>query len=125
MTDGSPMPGSRKLFVKTFGCQMNVYDSERMGETLGAEGYAATSDIADADVILLNTCHIREKAAEKIYSQFGRLGQLKERRAADGKRDADRGGGLRGAGRGRARSSSARRWSISWSARRAITACRS
>ncbi|MBC7496807.1 MAG: tRNA (N6-isopentenyl adenosine(37)-C2)-methylthiotransferase MiaB, partial [Sphingomonadaceae bacterium] len=58
--------------VKTFGCQMNVYDSERIGELLEAEGYAA-APIESADVVVLNTCHIREKAAEKVYSDIGRL----------------------------------------------------
>jgi tRNA-2-methylthio-N6-dimethylallyladenosine synthase len=68
----------RKLFIKTFGCQMNVYDSERMAETLGAQGYVATDRAEEADLVLLNTCHIREKAAEKVYSDLGRLKPLKE-----------------------------------------------
>jgi len=67
----------KKLFVKTYGCQMNVYDSERMTEALGAEGYVATDSAEDADMVLLNTCHIREKAAEKLYSDLGRLKPLK------------------------------------------------
>ena len=62
-----------RYFVKTFGCQMNVYDSERMGELLETEGMAAAPDAATADVVILNTCHIREKAAEKVYSDIGRL----------------------------------------------------
>jgi tRNA-2-methylthio-N6-dimethylallyladenosine synthase len=70
------MPG-KKLFVKTYGCQMNVYDSERMTSALAAQGYEATGTAADADLILLNTCHIREKAAEKVYSELGRLKPLK------------------------------------------------
>lgn len=70
--------GPRKLFIKTYGCQMNVYDSERMAETLGAEGYVLTDTADDADLVLLNTCHIREKAAEKVYSDLGRLKPLKE-----------------------------------------------
>jgi len=74
------MPAPRKLFVKTYGCQMNVYDSERMAETLGAQGYVATDRPEDADMILLNTCHIREKAAEKVYSELGRLKPLKAAR---------------------------------------------
>jgi len=69
-------PG-KKLFVKTYGCQMNVYDSERMTAALAARGYAATATPEDADLILLNTCHIREKAAEKVYSELGRLRKLK------------------------------------------------
>ncbi|WP_380056927.1 tRNA (N6-isopentenyl adenosine(37)-C2)-methylthiotransferase MiaB [Falsihalocynthiibacter sp. SS001] len=67
------MSDRKKLFIKTYGCQMNVYDSERMAETLGGSGYDTTEDAASADMILLNTCHIREKAAEKIYSELGRL----------------------------------------------------
>ncbi|MEM9009914.1 MAG: tRNA (N6-isopentenyl adenosine(37)-C2)-methylthiotransferase MiaB [Pseudomonadota bacterium] len=67
----------RKVFIKSYGCQMNVYDSERMRAVLAADGYAATDDPAAADLILLNTCHIREKAAEKVYSELGRLRPLK------------------------------------------------
>ena len=67
---------SKKLFVKTYGCQMNVYDSERMAETLAQEGYELSEDAADADIVLLNTCHIREKAAEKVYSELGRIRKL-------------------------------------------------
>ena len=79
------MAEPRKIFVKTFGCQMNVYDSERMTELLGAEGFAETQAAEDADVILLNTCHIREKAAEKVYSDLGRLREVKAERARAGK----------------------------------------
>ncbi|MCA0939084.1 tRNA (N6-isopentenyl adenosine(37)-C2)-methylthiotransferase MiaB [Salipiger pacificus] len=68
----------KKLFIKTYGCQMNVYDSERMVEALGGRGYVETQSPDDADMILLNTCHIREKAAEKVYSELGRLRHLKE-----------------------------------------------
>lgn len=71
----------KKVFIKTWGCQMNVYDSVRMGDALEAEGYAATQDMEDADLVLLNTCHIRERAAEKVYSHLGRIRQLKKRRA--------------------------------------------
>ncbi len=67
----------KKLFIKTYGCQMNVYDSERMAEALGTEGYEQTHLAEEADMVLLNTCHIREKAAEKVYSELGRLKQLK------------------------------------------------
>ncbi|MEM1428751.1 MAG: tRNA (N6-isopentenyl adenosine(37)-C2)-methylthiotransferase MiaB [Pseudomonadota bacterium] len=66
----------KKLFIKTYGCQMNVYDSERMAESLGA-AYRTVEAPEDADLILLNTCHIREKAAEKVYSEIGRLKGLK------------------------------------------------
>ena len=71
------MTDKRKLFVKTYGCQMNVYDSERMADALGVAGYESTDTPEDADMILLNTCHIREKAAEKVYSELGRLKPLK------------------------------------------------
>ena len=69
------MTDAKKLFVKTYGCQMNVYDSERMAEALGASGYVTTDVVEDADMVLLNTCHIREKASEKLYSDLGRLRQ--------------------------------------------------
>ncbi|MBD1204073.1 MAG: tRNA (N6-isopentenyl adenosine(37)-C2)-methylthiotransferase MiaB [Rhodobacteraceae bacterium] len=72
------MPDTKKLFIKTYGCQMNVYDSERMAETLGAEGYVVTEVAEEADMVLLNTCHIREKASEKLYSDLGRLRPLKQ-----------------------------------------------
>jgi tRNA-2-methylthio-N6-dimethylallyladenosine synthase len=71
------MTDTRKLFIRTYGCQMNVYDSERMAEAMGTEGYALTDSPDDADIILLNTCHIREKAAEKVYSELGRYKDLK------------------------------------------------
>ncbi|MFB0994213.1 MAG: tRNA (N6-isopentenyl adenosine(37)-C2)-methylthiotransferase MiaB, partial [Paracoccaceae bacterium] len=67
----------KKLFIKTYGCQMNVYDSERMAETLGTKGYIATEVVEDADMVLINTCHIREKASEKLFSDLGRLRPLK------------------------------------------------
>ena len=71
------MSDPKKLYIKTYGCQMNVYDSERMAEALGGQGYVETATPDDADMILLNTCHIREKAAEKVYSELGRLRKLK------------------------------------------------
>ncbi|HSO47879.1 MAG TPA: tRNA (N6-isopentenyl adenosine(37)-C2)-methylthiotransferase MiaB [Rhizobiaceae bacterium] len=74
----------RKVFIKTYGCQMNVYDSERMGDALAVEGYAATGEIGEADLIVINTCHIREKAVEKVYSQLGRIRKLKDQRALAG-----------------------------------------
>ncbi|MGH7006802.1 MAG: tRNA (N6-isopentenyl adenosine(37)-C2)-methylthiotransferase MiaB [Stellaceae bacterium] len=74
----------KKLFVKTYGCQMNVYDSDRMTEALESSGYAPAASPADADMILLNTCHIREKAAEKLFSDLGRLAPLKARKRRDG-----------------------------------------
>jgi len=74
---GVNMAEKRKLFVKTYGCQMNVYDSERMATAMVSEGYQQTDTPQNADLILLNTCHIREKAAEKVYSELGRLKPLK------------------------------------------------
>ncbi|MDP5087010.1 MAG: tRNA (N6-isopentenyl adenosine(37)-C2)-methylthiotransferase MiaB [Yoonia sp.] len=71
------MSAPKKLYIKTYGCQMNVYDSERMAEALGGKGYVETLTPDDADMILLNTCHIREKAAEKVYSELGRMKALK------------------------------------------------
>ena len=79
------MRQTRLVYVKTFGCQMNVYDSERITEHLGLHGYAETVAIEDADVVILNTCHIREKAAEKVYSDLGRLRELKDERRLAGK----------------------------------------
>jgi len=75
----------KKVIIKTFGCQMNVYDSERMTEALVAQGYVETTELGEADVAVLNTCHIREKAAEKVYSDLGRLREVKEARAREGK----------------------------------------
>ena len=80
--DGS---NSRKVFIKTYGCQMNVYDSMRMSDALARDGYEPTEDMEEADLVLLNTCHIREKAAEKVYSALGRLRDMKKRKAADGR----------------------------------------
>jgi tRNA-2-methylthio-N6-dimethylallyladenosine synthase len=71
------MPAPKKLYIKTYGCQMNVHDSERMAEIMVAEGYETTDVAAEADMVILNTCHIREKAAEKVYSDLGRLRPLK------------------------------------------------
>lgn len=76
---------ARKVFIKTYGCQMNVYDSTRMGDALAGEGYVTTEDMNEADLVLLNTCHIREKAAEKVYSALGRLREMKKTRAAEGR----------------------------------------
>lgn len=85
---GAPESGTplKKVFVKTYGCQMNVYDSERMVEQLAPVGFEETTVIGDADVVVLNTCHIREKAAEKVYSELGRIRQVKMERQALGKR---------------------------------------
>jgi tRNA-2-methylthio-N6-dimethylallyladenosine synthase len=80
------MTRPRKLFVKSFGCQMNVYDSHRMADMLAPEGYAETSSAEDADLVILNTCHIREKAADKVYSELGRVRALKQAAAQQGRR---------------------------------------
>ncbi|SCX21952.1 tRNA (N6-isopentenyl adenosine(37)-C2)-methylthiotransferase MiaB [Agrobacterium rosae] len=76
---------SRKVFIKTYGCQMNVYDSVRMGDALAKDGYEPTEDIDQADLVLLNTCHIRERAAEKVYSALGRLRDMKKSREEQGR----------------------------------------
>ena len=81
MTDNAP---PKRLFIKTYGCQMNVYDSERMADVLRPLGYAMTDEPEGADLVVLNTCHIREKATEKTYSELGRLKAMKARKAEAG-----------------------------------------
>ncbi|MGE0698483.1 MAG: tRNA (N6-isopentenyl adenosine(37)-C2)-methylthiotransferase MiaB [Hyphomicrobiaceae bacterium] len=85
-----PKPGAGvrtlRVHIKTFGCQMNVYDSERMSEALAERGYGATELMEDADLVILNTCHIREKAAEKVYSELGRVRASRLRRERMGLR---------------------------------------
>ena len=76
---------SRKVFIKTYGCQMNVYDSVRMSDALAKDGYVQTEDMGEAELVLLNTCHIREKAAEKVYSALGRLRDMKKSREEQGR----------------------------------------
>ncbi len=78
--------GTRRVYIKSFGCQMNVYDSRRMADTLAPEGFAQTAQPDIADLVILNTCHIREKAAEKVYSELGRMRVLKEAAAREGRR---------------------------------------
>ncbi|MEM7462776.1 MAG: tRNA (N6-isopentenyl adenosine(37)-C2)-methylthiotransferase MiaB [Pseudomonadota bacterium] len=80
-----PTGAGKKVFIKTFGCQMNVYDSERMGDALSNDGYTTCKTQEEADLVILNTCHIREKAAEKVYSHLGRLRKLRNERAQEGK----------------------------------------
>ncbi len=80
------MSGPRKLHIKSYGCQMNVYDSHRMADTLAPQGFVETARPEDADMVILNTCHIREKAAEKIYSEVGRIRKMKEAAATEGRR---------------------------------------
>ncbi len=86
MTQQTTDKATRRLFIKTYGCQMNVYDSERMTEALAGIGFQAVDAPDGADMVILNTCHIREKAAEKVYSELGRLRQLKDAKAAEGGR---------------------------------------
>jgi tRNA-2-methylthio-N6-dimethylallyladenosine synthase len=76
----------RKLHIKSYGCQMNVYDAQRMVDTLAPEGFVETASVDDADLVILNTCHIREKASEKVYSELGRLRVIKDEAARDGRR---------------------------------------
>ncbi|MCX7323839.1 MAG: tRNA (N6-isopentenyl adenosine(37)-C2)-methylthiotransferase MiaB [Hyphomicrobiales bacterium] len=75
----------KKVFIKSYGCQMNVYDGQRMADVLAKEGYAETAEQSDADLVILNTCHIREKAVDKVYSELGRVREGKELRALQGK----------------------------------------
>jgi tRNA-2-methylthio-N6-dimethylallyladenosine synthase len=75
----------RKVHVKSFGCQMNVYDSNRMADVLAPAGYVETAQMADADLVILNTCNIREKAVDKVYSEIGRVREFKEAAAAEGR----------------------------------------
>lgn len=87
---GAPAPGpvggeARKLYVRSYGCQMNAYDSQRMVDALAPSGYVETTDMTEADVVVLNTCHIREKAAEKVYSELGRVRATRSERAASGR----------------------------------------
>jgi tRNA-2-methylthio-N6-dimethylallyladenosine synthase len=77
-----PTAPQKKIFVKTYGCQMNVYDSARMVDVMAPEGYAEAASPDDADIVVLNTCHIRERAAEKVYSELGRLRDWKVARSA-------------------------------------------
>ncbi len=79
------MTPPRKLHIKSYGCQMNVYDAQRMVDTLGPEGFVETAEAGDADLVILNTCHIREKASEKVYSELGRLRVAKEDAARAGR----------------------------------------
>ena len=80
----APMDGVKRVFVKSFGCQMNVYDSHRMADVAVRQGYEEARRIEDADLVVLNTCHIRERASEKIYSELGKVRELKEERAVVG-----------------------------------------
>lgn len=77
--------GLKKIYIKTFGCQMNAYDSGRMRDAMRVHGYEETFDPKEADILLLNTCHIREKASEKLFSEIGRLNEFKVERKNEGK----------------------------------------
>ncbi|RQH08775.1 tRNA (N6-isopentenyl adenosine(37)-C2)-methylthiotransferase MiaB [Bradyrhizobium sp. RP6] len=79
------MTPPRKLHIKSYGCQMNVYDAQRMVDTLAPEGFVETASAEDADLVILNTCHIREKASEKVYSELGRLRVAKDEAARAGR----------------------------------------
>ncbi|HEX8569335.1 MAG TPA: tRNA (N6-isopentenyl adenosine(37)-C2)-methylthiotransferase MiaB [Caulobacteraceae bacterium] len=79
-----PARAPKRLFIKTYGCQMNVYDSERMADVLRPLGYALTEEAEGADLVVLNTCHIREKATEKVYSELGQIKAMKLRKEAAG-----------------------------------------
>jgi tRNA-2-methylthio-N6-dimethylallyladenosine synthase len=80
------MSAARKVHIKSYGCQMNVYDSHRMADTLAPEGFSETAQVEDADLVILNTCHIRERAAEKVFSELGRIRQIKQAAARDGRK---------------------------------------
>ena len=69
----------KKIFIKSYGCQMNLYDSNRIKNLFEIKGFKETSTIDDADLIILNTCHIREKAAEKVYSDIGRINKIRQK----------------------------------------------
>ena len=81
MSETAPV---KRLYIKTYGCQMNVYDSERMADVLAPLGYGLTDSPEHADLVVLNTCHIREKATEKVYSELGQIKRMKQARAAEG-----------------------------------------
>ncbi len=76
----------KKLFIKTYGCQMNAYDSARMAEVLAPMGYAQSDGVEGADQVIINTCHIREHASEKVFSELGRLREMKVARATVARR---------------------------------------
>jgi tRNA-2-methylthio-N6-dimethylallyladenosine synthase len=85
MSETDTKPAPKAVYVKSYGCQMNVYDSQRMADVMGAEGYREVATPEEADLILLNTCHIRERAAEKVYHELGRIRVLKDEAKAQGR----------------------------------------
>ena len=117
-SDVTAPENTKKVFIKTYGCQMNVYDSERMADVLAPIGYAPVDAPDHADLVILNTCHIREKAAEKVYSELGRIRQHKEKNKPDMKV------AVAGCVAPKARKLNAARPLLIWcSARRPITSC--
>ena len=82
----TPKDTPQKLHIKTWGCQMNVYDSGRMADVLAPLGYGLTDEVSEADLVIFNTCHIREKASEKLFSELGRVREQQEDKARQGKR---------------------------------------
>ncbi|MFN8981019.1 MAG: tRNA (N6-isopentenyl adenosine(37)-C2)-methylthiotransferase MiaB, partial [Alphaproteobacteria bacterium] len=83
MTERQGTPARKRLLIRTWGCQMNVYDSARMADVLAPLGYAPTDVAEEADMVILNTCHIREKATEKVFSDLGRLREAKAARGGE------------------------------------------
>ena len=77
---------TKRIFIKTYGCQMNVYDSARMTELMAPLGYEAVAGPDGADLVILNTCHIRDKAAEKVFSELGTIRRMKRAREQHGGR---------------------------------------
>jgi len=118
-TRTSPNVGKR-VYIKTYGCQMNVYDSARMAELLAPLGFRMAQTAKDADLVILNTCHIREKAAEKVYSELGKIRRVKAAKAERGGRMIVAVAGCVAQAEG---AEIMRPASISSSARRAITGC--
>ena len=76
---------SKKIHIKTYGCQMNVYDSDRMQDLMNAVGYETSEEVENSDMVIINTCHIREKASEKLFSDLGRIRPFKEKMKEAGK----------------------------------------
>ena len=75
----------KNLYIKTYGCEMNIYDSQKMAALLSPWGYQVSADYTEAEMVIINTCHIREKASEKLYSDLGRINKIKKKRQAEGK----------------------------------------
>ncbi len=114
----------KRVFIRTYGCQMNVYDSDRMADVLRPLGYALADTPEQADLVVLNTCHIREHASEKVYSELGRLRDTKTERRAEGATSPSPSRAASPRPKAR-RSSSASPRSTSWSVRRPTIVCRS